>query len=176
MKKITYQQIKDFNPCYDPIKFIPKNWEGTALDILNITECPINDRLWVVLRNEFFSDKELRLFAVWCARTALSIPGNENKICSNTCDVAERYANGNATYEELAAASDAAWAAARAAARDAARAAAWAAARDAARAAAWAAASEAALSAASDAASEAALAAARDDQIEQLKTVLINQK
>ena len=108
MKKVTYQQIKDFKPCYDPIKFIPENWEGTALDILNISECPINDRLWVILRNEFFSDKELRLFAVWCARQALSIPGNESEICSNTCDVAERYANGNATYEELIAASAAA--------------------------------------------------------------------
>jgi hypothetical protein len=159
MKKITYQQIKDFHPCYDPIKFIPENWEGTALDILNISECPINDRLWAVLRNEFFSDKELRLFAVWCARTALSIPGNENKICSDACDVAERYANGNATYEELSAASAAAASAAYYAASSAA--------------------SSAAYYAASYVYSDAwldASAAARADQIEQLKTVLNNQK
>ena len=180
MKKVTYQQIKDFKPCYDPIKFIPENWEGTALDILNISECPINDRLWVILRNEFFSDKELRLFAVWCARQALSIPGNESEICSNTCDVAERYANGNATYEELIAAS----AAAREAALLAARLAAWYAASDDAREAAWEAARDdawyaarlAALLAARLAAWEAARLAAWDDQIEQLKTVLNNQK
>jgi hypothetical protein len=54
-------------------------------------------------------------------------------------DVAERFANGQATQAELTAAGDAAWAAADAAARDAAetatRAAAWAAAETAARAA-----------------------------------------
>ena len=104
MNKVTIQQIRNFNPCYDPVKYLPEDWEGTAMDILNITDCPQEDRLWVVLRNEFFSDKELRLFAVWCARQALAIPGNESEICSNTCDVAERYANGEATKEELAAA------------------------------------------------------------------------
>jgi len=116
MKKITYNKIKGFAPCYDPIKFIPENWEGTALDILNITECPVEDRLWVVLRNYFLSDKELRLFAVWCARQALAIPGNENEVCSNCCDVAERYANGNATDEDRSAARSAACSAARSAA------------------------------------------------------------
>ena len=117
MTKITLQQVRDFNPCYDPVKYLPENWEGTAIDILNVTGCPAEDRLWVVLRKEFLSDKSLRLFAVWCARQALAIPGNESEVCSNTCDVAERYANGEATDEELAAARAAAWAAAWAAAR-----------------------------------------------------------
>jgi hypothetical protein len=85
-----------------------------------------------------------------------------------------RWVASEATSEELAAAGDAAWAAARdaagaaawaaawAAARDAAGAAAWAAARDAARAAAWAAAWAAARDAARAAAWAAARAAARD--------------
>ena len=77
-------------------------------------------------------------------------------------DVARRFADGQATREELAAA----WAAARAAARDAAGEAAWeaarAAARDAARAAAWAAAWDAAWAAAWAAAEAAARDVARD--------------
>jgi len=163
MEIITLQQIRDFNPCYDPTKYLPENWQGTALDILNVTDCPADDRLWVVLRKEFLSDKSLRLFAVWCARQALAIPGNESEVCSNTCDVAERYANGNATNEELAAA--------RAAARDAARDAAWAAARDAA----WAAARAAARDAARDVAWAAAWDAARAAQIEKLKEFLLTE-
>ena len=159
MNKVTLQQIIDFNPCYAPSKYLSEGWEGTAMDILNITDCPQEDRLWVVLRNEFFSDKELRLFAVWCARQALAIPGNESEICSNTCDVAERYANGEATKEELAAAMAAmdARAATMAAARASARAAMDA--RDSAWDSAW-----------------ATMAAARDSawaaQIEHLKTIL----
>ena len=149
MKQFTIDDLRKFNPCYDPAKYLPEDWKGTVIDILNVTDCPANDRLWVVLRNEFMTDKQLRLFAVWCARQALSIPGNESEVCSNTCDVAERYANGDATDEELAAASAAAWDAA------------WDAARDAARAAARA------------AASAAASAAARAAQINHLKTMLL---
>ena len=168
MKKITYNKIKGFAPCYDPIKFIPENWEGTALDILNITECPVEDRLWVVLRNYFLSDKELRLFAVWCARQALAIPGNENEVCSNCCDVAERYANGNATDEERYAAYSAAGSAAGSAADYAACYAAYSAAGSAVY--------SAARSAAGYAARSAAGSAARSAQIEYLINIFYETK
>lgn len=124
MRTVTINDIRGLHPCYDPTKFLPENWEGTALDILNVTGCPAQDRLWVVLNSLFLTDRDLRLFAVWCARQALAIPGNDSEVCSNTCDIAERYANGEATDSELAAAMAAAWAAAMAAARDAAMAAA----------------------------------------------------
>jgi len=176
MRTVTLNDIRSFGPCYDPVKYLSENWEGTAIDILNVTDCPAKDRLWVVLRNKFLSDRDLRLFAVWCARQALAISGNENEVCSNTCDVAERFANGQATNEELAAARDAARDSAWDAAWDAERAAAWAAARDAARdaawAAAWAAARDAARAAAWAAAMDAAMDAARDAQIERLKEIL----
>ena len=86
-----------------------------------------------------WNDKTARLFACYCARDTLPIfekkypNDNRPRVAIET---AERYANGEATIEELNAASDAAWAAASAAAR----AAAWAAASDAA----WAAANAAA--------------------------------
>ena len=84
-------------------------------------------------RIETWNDKTLRLFAVWCARNALALVDNPDERSVNAVDVAERYANGKATKEELAAAWDAAWGAARTATRDAAWDAAW----DTARAAAW---------------------------------------
>ena len=91
-------------------------------------------RMRLIRQIETWNDKTLRLFACWCARQVWDLLPDERS--RNAVEVAERYANGEATNEELSAARDAArdaaWAAARDAARDAARAAAWAAARDAA--------------------------------------------
>lgn len=112
MKQITYSDIKALNPCYNPIKYIPEDWTGTVLDILNVEDCPAKDRLWVVLREEFIDAKTLRLFTVWCAREALKLVENPDARSVEACNVAERYANGEATDKERAAA--------RAAAREAA--------------------------------------------------------
>ena len=129
-----------------------------------------------------WNERTAHLFAVWNAREALKFLANPDPRSVAACDVAERYANGEATSEELAAARaaawdaawdaawaaardaawDAAWVAARAAAWDAARDAAWDAARAAARDAAWDAARAAARAAAGDAAGDAAWAAAWD--------------
>ena len=50
MRQLTIKDIRDLNPCYDPIRFLSEDWTGTVLDILNIKECEIADRLWVGLR------------------------------------------------------------------------------------------------------------------------------
>lgn len=97
-------------------------------------------RIWVASR--VLPDKDLRLFSCWCVRQVWHLLTDERS--RNAVEVAERYAVGDATEEELVAARDAAWAAARDAARDAAQAAAQAAARAAAADAAWAAAQAAA--------------------------------
>jgi len=89
-------------------------------------------------------DRTLRLFAVWCARNTPLVDGRKTGDLITdprslaALEVAERYANGLATNDELVAARDAAAAAGAAwyAAWDAARDAAWDAARDAAGAAA----------------------------------------
>jgi len=112
-------------------------------------------------------DREWRLFAVWCARQVQHLMTDSRSV--EALDVAERFANGLATQQELAAARDAAedaawdaaWDAVRDAARAAARYAAWAVAwdaRDAAEDAAW----DAAWDAARDAARYAAWDAAWD--------------
>ena len=118
---------------------------------------PDEDILWLLLRNEFISDKDLRLFAVWCAREVLKLVKNPDIRSIEACNVAERYANGEATKEELYSAREAKakatwaaiWVVAREAASEAVREAALVVAREAARAA----------SAAASAACEAALAA-----------------
>jgi hypothetical protein len=105
----------------------------------------LDDALWC-LRAVDSHQREMRLYAVWCARQVQHLMTDPRSLAA--LDVAERYANGEATDAELAAARDAASAAAWEAAREAAWAAAWAAARDAARGAAWEAAWEAAREAA----------------------------
>ena len=111
--------------------------------------------IWVATRDGVLTDRELRLVACWSVRQVWHLLTDERS--RNAVEVAERYAVGDATDDELAAAWDAASAAARDAARVAARDAAW----DAARAAARAAARVAARAAAWDAARVAAGAAAR---------------
>jgi hypothetical protein len=57
-------------------------------------------------------DKEARLFAVWCARQVQHLMTDPRSLAA--LDVAERYANNEATDEELTAARDAVWDAANA--------------------------------------------------------------
>lgn len=121
--------------------------------------CPKSDwLLWIAHKlDQRPDDRTLRLFAVWCARNT---PLGDGRVTGDlltdprsiaAIDISERYANGMATREEMAAA----WAAARVAA-EAAGAAAWDAAQTAAGAAA-----EAAGAAAGDAARKAQAAQLR---------------
>ena len=74
--------------------------------------------IWVATRPGVLTDRELRLFVVFCARQVEHLLTDQRS--KDAIAVAEKFANGEATSEEL----DAAWAAARGAARDASRAAA----------------------------------------------------
>lgn len=109
--------------------------------------------MWVATRKGVLTDRELRKFAVWSARQVQHLTTDPRSVAA--LDVAERYADGLATDEELAVAGAAAWAVARAAALAVARAAAGDAAGDAARAAALAVAGAAAWGAAGGAAGDA---------------------
>ena len=123
---------------------------GTILDSNGL-----DDALWC-LRAVDGHQREMRLYAVWCARQVQHLMADPRSLAA--LDVAERYANGEATAEDLQAAWDAAWdvagpvawVAAKAVANDAAKAA-----RDAAWDAAWMAAEDAAWDPARDAARDA---------------------
>jgi hypothetical protein len=151
---LTYKDLRSYGPCYDPAErgYCTPDWTGNALDILRNEAVPANDRLWLVCRAELIDARTLRLFAVWCARQALALVDDPDPLSVAACDVAERYANGEATAEELSAAGGAAWYAAREAAGYAAREAAGSAAGEAALSAAGSAAGSAAWSAAGSAA------------------------
>jgi hypothetical protein len=141
----TLNKIRAYGPCADGwaklLRHLGKTQaddEPLALGTI-LKSNGLDDALWC-LRAVDGHQREMRLYAVWCARQVQHLMTDPRDLAA--LDVAERHANGEATDEELDVAWDAARDAARAAAaaRDAARAAAW----DAARAAAWDAARDAA--------------------------------
>ena len=138
--KTTLNKIRAHTPCVSGWKKLLKNLGKTKGDdeplaLTTILESNgIDDALWC-LRAVDGHQREIRLFALECARSVQHLMKDKRSL--GALNVAERFANGQATQQELdaawAAARDAAGAAAGAAARDAAMAAAWAAAKDAAR-------------------------------------------
>lgn len=161
---VTLNAIREHGPCSDGWKKLLAHLGKTQSDdeplpLLTILESNgLDDAIWALRALPDADMPKARLFAVACARDVQHLMADPRSVVA--LDVAERYAKGEATDSELAAAwaaAGAAWAAA-GDARFAARAA-WAA-SDAAGAAAWA----AAWAAAGDArdAARAAWAAARD--------------
>ena len=193
-KRITLKIINDLSPCYDPQDIgLTEKMELSIPEFIDKFRNKVKEKediIWVLCRKKFMTDKDQRLFAVWCAKEALKLQESPDPQSVDACDVAERFANGEATVDELGAARGAArsaarsatWSAAsaaRSAARDAAESAAWSAAGSAASAAgsaAWSAASAAGSAAGSAArsaawsAASAARDAARDAQINKLLT------
>ena len=119
MKNYTTRWFcRKFNACHAGTRF--------ALKYKTMRECYAallageagNDStdwaLWVATRPGVMSDRDLRLFAVRCARRVQHLMKDERSLKS--LDVAERYANGEASDDELNAANAAADAAANAAA------------------------------------------------------------
>jgi len=151
----TLNRVREHHPCADGWRKLLTHLNKTQADDEPLALATIlqsnglDDAIWC-LRAVDGHEKEMRLYAVWCARQVQHLMKDPRSLAA--LDVAERHAHGQATDDELAAAGAAAWAAA------------WDAAREAAWAAAWAAASAAAV-AAWDAAWDAASAAAREAQI-----------
>ena len=125
--KTTLNKIRSHAPCTDGWQKLLTHLGKTKADdeplsLLTILDSNgIDDALWC-LRAVEGHDREIRLFAVWCARQAQHLLTDQRSL--DALDVAERYANGEATEDELVAARDDAWAAwdaVRTAAGDAAR-------------------------------------------------------
>jgi hypothetical protein len=97
MKTFTIEDIRSWDPCYDPSRYLPEGWSGTSIDILKNESIPFKDRLWVVLRTELVSERTMGLFAVWCYRQTLKFITDPDTRSIEAASVAERYANGHAT-------------------------------------------------------------------------------
>lgn len=170
--KTTLNKIRTHSPCESGWKKLLNHLGKTKADdepLAITTVLDSNgfyDALWCLLAVEGH-DREIRLYAVWCARQVQHLM--TDKCSLDALDVAERYANGQATKDELDAARVAAWTAARDAAADAARSVVCTAARDAACTAARVAASSAAWAASDAARVAAARSAARAAQEKQLR-------
>ena len=176
--------IKDFcrlhRACSDGRIWAIETGEPGMAELWKREDIKAEWRIWIATRPGVLTDRDMRLFACWCCRQQvwhLLADGRSR----HAVEIAELYAEGKATSDELAAARSAAWAAAGAdagyAAWAAARAAALAAAGTAASYAAWATAGATAWStagatagaAASYAAGATAGAAARYSQAAYLK-------
>lgn len=112
----TLNAIRAEHPCEDGWKRLLIDLGKTKADdeplpLTTVLDSNgVDDALWCLRAVEGF-DKEKRLFAVWCARQVQHLMKDDRGVVA--VDVAERFANGLASQEEL----EAAWAAADAAAR-----------------------------------------------------------
>jgi hypothetical protein len=120
-RTVTVDEVMAWGPCDGyPRERVEELWAGrnlTALEILDL-KVPGKDRLWAVLRNEFFTDAELRELACDYAESVIGFyeskfPGDDRP--RNAIRVARRFARGDATRDELSDALSDAWSAADAA-------------------------------------------------------------
>ena len=124
--KTTLNKIREHQPCADWWEKLLKHLGKTKADdeplsLLTILDSHgLDDALWCLRAVDGYR-KEIMLFAVWCARQVQHLMTDKRSI--DALDVADRFASGQATSDELYAA----WDAARDAATDArdARYAAW---------------------------------------------------
>ena len=168
MPSVTLEDVLSWKPCggyeEDRLLVLGDGRESiTAADVLEL-DIPAEDRLWAVLRKEMLPEPLVHEAACRFAEVHLSkyedkYPGDDRPRAAIAAK--RKWLRGEITNKQLSAARSAAWSAADSAARSAADSAAWSAARSAA----W--------SAADSAAWSAARSAAKDNQIEIVKTLIV---
>lgn len=108
----TLNKIREHGPCEDGWTKLLKHLGKTCADdeplpLLTILDSNgLDDCLWC-LRSVPEHDREWRLYAVWCARQVQHLMTDPRSVAA--LDVAERFANGDASQAELTAAWDATW-------------------------------------------------------------------
>jgi hypothetical protein len=102
--KTTLNKIRAKNPCHSGWSMLMRALGKTRPDDEPISIATIlnsnglEDALWCLSAVEG-SDREIRLFAIFCARQVQHLMTSSHSL--NAVDVAERFANGNASAEEL---------------------------------------------------------------------------
>ncbi len=96
---VTYASIKALKPCYDPIKYLSTDYEGTIISLLGVEGIPAKDRVWVAVREEFMTTDQLRKFALFCARQCEHFSKDPRvKACNDTT---QAFLQGEATLEQV---------------------------------------------------------------------------
>ena len=109
MKAVSFETIMSWKPCPDfpeaRIKRLMRGRKALSIaDILNMQSITHSDKLWAVLRNDFFGDRKLRLIACDFAERVLPVFEAEHPDDNRprkAIEVSRRYAIGEATDEEL---------------------------------------------------------------------------
>ncbi len=102
--KTTLNKVRSHSPCKDGWKKLLRHLGKTKADdeplnIITILDINgVKDALWC-LRAVDGHDKEIRMLAVWCARRVQYLMNDRRSL--DALDVAEWFANGEATAEEL---------------------------------------------------------------------------
>lgn len=108
--KTTLKAIRKHSPCEEGWTKLLRTLNKTKADdepvsIIQILDSNgLDDALWC-LRAVDGHDREIRLYAVWCARQVEHLMTDPRS--RDALDVAERHANGQASNRELDAARDA---------------------------------------------------------------------
>ena len=104
-KKITYKDLVLLEPCYQPKEIgIKSNYSATIPEFIREYRDKVKntkDIILVLCRKDHMTERDMRLFAVWCAREALKLIDNLNPISIPACDVAEKYIRGETNTEKL---------------------------------------------------------------------------
>lgn len=99
--RVTRSRLRAWGACWkdDEIAALLPARGATLLRVLTSERVPIPDRIWVACHA--LSAREARLFAVRCARRALSRLEKPDPRSVAACDVAERFAREQANATEL---------------------------------------------------------------------------
>ena len=96
-----------FDACDDGREWAVKTGCASMADLWARLDIKPEWRVWIATRGAVLDDRTLRLFACWCVRQIWPLLTDQRS--RTAVEVSERYANGQATAEELDAAWDAAW-------------------------------------------------------------------
>jgi hypothetical protein len=103
MNKITYAEIMQHNPCYNPVEIgMPIDYSANPIDFIQEYRHKVKelqDINWVIRKLLVLSLKQTKLYAIWCARQIKFLV--KNKYSIEALNIAEAYTNGNTTLEEL---------------------------------------------------------------------------
>jgi len=110
--KITRELLRRWCACYidERIAALVPEAGLTPLEVANL-DIPAKDRLWILLRDDIVPARELRLLACDWAESACRKSGWADARSLEAIAVARRFAVGEASEAELAAARSAAWSA-----------------------------------------------------------------